>query len=486
MFKKLGLLCFASAMATSAWAQPISELLEQAAYQEEAVGDLQSAAELYEKVVATHQSDRAAAAKALYRLSVCYKRLGLHDQSRDALNTLVKEYPQQTLYTTKAQQDLRDADSLGLTLDAVPWQDGETLRYALKGHGGASLGLLEYTATNRVDASQSLWDIEAYTVLALTDHQMYLHIEAEEKGFTPQRSRVEGNQVGMHATSYSESAIAASTNGQGTGKSIPTEGSVFDNEQVLHLLRRLPLKEGYQTKLTVFENVSKSVSIGDLKVEGVQHVKVAAGSFDTYKVNLQFSGGNHPAPKVTFWIAKDEARQVVKFENQFFMAELMNFGSERVVSRQSYSLKEAQLSLQAPEGWRFFDVESPSPHYDAYLYAIPPEMGAWALFITKFMDTASVPDMNIEQVVAGDLQAIKGFLKGYTLRDNNPFDRDKAVLPARSFIGDYIHNDQNMVEYRTYLLGKKGIYWFVFRVEAEKFDKYRPQFDALIDSFEAV
>ena len=158
---------------------------------------------------------------------------------------------------------------------------------------------------------------------------------------------------------------------------------------------------------------------------------------------------------------------------------------DTVMAPNSYQLEQAQLSMEAPEGWRLFDAGSPSPHYDAYLYAVPPEMGAWALFITKLMDTASMPGLNVEEVVAGDLQAIKGFLKDYKLRDNNPYDRDTASLPAQSFIGDYVHNDQNMVEYRTYLLGKKGIYWFVFRVEAEKFDQYLPQFDALIDSFEA-
>lgn len=481
MFKKMALICVASAIMTSAWAQPISELLEQAAYQEETVGDLQAAAKLYEEIVESHKADRALAAKALYRLSVCYQRLGLHDQSRDVLQTLVQEYPQQTLYTTKARQDLGAMDSVDLTLQAAPWQDGETVQYTLKGNGGASLGLLEFTVNNRMAEGQSLWDIEAYTVLPLLDNQIFRHVEATDNGFRPRYIRLEGNQIGQHSASYSEGAIKLSTNGQSTGKPIVTEGTVFDNEQMLHLLRRLPLQEGYQTQLNVFENLSKSMIPANLRVKRSQRIDVAAGSFDTYEVHL-----DNPSQEATFWVAKNAARQVVKFENRFFTAELANIRNEHMAGPQSYSLEQAQLSLQAPEGWRLFDAGSPSPHYDTYLYAVPPEMSAWALFITKFMDTEAIPDLNIERVVSGDLQAIKGFLKGYRLRDNSPYNRDTASLPAKSFIGDYVQNGQNMVEYRTYLLGKQGIYWFVFRIETEKFDQYRSQFDALVDSFEAL
>ncbi len=481
MLKKMALICVASAMMTSAWAQPVSELLEQAAYQEETVGDLQAAAKLYEAVAESHKADRALAAKALYRLSVCYQRLGLHDQSRDVLQTLVREYPQQTLYTAKALQDLGTVDRVDLILQAAPWQDGETVQYILKGNGGASLGLLEFTVNNRMEEGQSLWDIEAYTVLPMLDNQIFRHVEATDEGFRPRYIRLEGNQVGKHSASYGEGTINLSTNGQSTGKPIVTEGAVFDNEQMLYLLRRLPLKEGYQIQLNVFENLSKSMISADLKVKGSQLIDVPAGSFDTYEVHL-----DNPSQEATFWVAKDAARQVVKFENRFFTAELADIRNEHGAGSQLYSLEQAQLSLKAPEGWRLFDAGSPSPHYDSYLYALPPEMGAWALFITKFMDTEAIPDLNIERVVAGDLQAIKGFLKGYKLRDNSPYYRDSVSLPAQSFIGDYVQNGQNMVEYRTYLLGKKGIYWFVFRVEAEKFEHYRPQFDALVDSFEAI
>lgn len=481
MLKKIALICVTSAMISSAWAHsPVSELLEQAAYQEETVGDLQAAAKLYEQIAQSHKADRAVAAEALYRLSICYTRMGLHGQSKDILKTLIQDYPQQTHYTRRALQALEMMDRVDLTLQDTPWEDGETIQYTLKGNGGASLGLMDFTARSRIEAGQSLWDLESYTVLPMLDNQIFRSIEATDTGFKPRHIRLEGNQVGKHSAIYRNHSISLSTNGQRSDKPISTQGAVFDNEQMIHLLRRLPLKEGYQTRLNVFENLSKTMLAGDLKVKGSQQLDVPAGHFDTFEVSL-----STPSQQASFWIAKGGTRQVVKFENQFFTAELADVRNEHLAPAASFTLEQAQLSMEAPQGWRLFDAGSPSPHYDSYVYAIPPEMGAWALFITKFMDTESIPDLNIERVVAGDLQAIKGFLKEYKLRDNSPYTRDTVNLPAQSFVGDYLHNGQAMVEYRTYLLGTKGIYWFVFRVEAEKFDQYRPQFDALVDSFEA-
>ncbi|MCF7955909.1 MAG: tetratricopeptide repeat protein, partial [Phycisphaerae bacterium] len=40
-----------------------------------------------------------------------------------------------------------------------------------------------------------------------------------------------------------------------------------------------------------------------------------------------------------------------------------------------------------------------------------------------------------------------------------------------------------MVEYRAYIKSHAMVYWFVFRVEKDKFDEFKPQYDSIINSF---
>ncbi len=59
-------------------------------------------------------------------------------------------------------------------------------------------------------------------------------------------------------------------------------------------------------------------------------------------------------------------------------------------------------------------------------------------------------------------------------------------MSATGFEADYEDKDTTMVEYRTYILGKSIVYWFVFRVEKDKFKDYKPQFDLIVTSFQKI
>jgi len=80
-------------------------LLRAAIQKEEVDGDLQSAIDLYGKIVADHGGNRAVAAKALLRLGGCYEKLG-QGQARKTYQQLVADYPEQQQEVSAARQRL--------------------------------------------------------------------------------------------------------------------------------------------------------------------------------------------------------------------------------------------------------------------------------------------------------------------------------------------------------------------------------------------
>ncbi|MEA4882723.1 MAG: hypothetical protein VB144_03495 [Clostridia bacterium] len=82
----------------------------------------------------------------------------------------------------------------------------------------------------------------------------------------------------------------------------------FDNEQMVMVLRALPLAMGF--KATLNDIITRAASKDTVEVEVVKKetVDVSAGSFEAWAVQFRGTGQ-------TAWIAVDPQRQLVKYEN---------------------------------------------------------------------------------------------------------------------------------------------------------------------------
>lgn len=140
--------------------------------------------------------------------------------------------------------------------------------------------------------------------------------------------------------------------------------------------------------------------------------------------------------------------------------------------------QELGISLTAPAGWYLYKNPSPGA-YKFMLQMMPPELQAWALFTGG--EAGPLP-MSVRQIAEGDVEVLKGYFKGYTVRAGSWQDLKVSRIPAVSYIADYQHKGKDMVEYRTYILGKSIVYWFVFRIEKDLFELSRPQLDLVINS----
>jgi hypothetical protein len=91
--------------------------------------------------------------------------------------------------------------------------------------------------------------------------------------------------------------------------SLDAAGELFDDGSTAHQsLAVLPLADGYTTAYRTFDVLSQKVQVAHLKVLGSEPVTVAAGTFDTYKVEVTLEDGM----KMTTWITKEQPRKMAK------------------------------------------------------------------------------------------------------------------------------------------------------------------------------
>lgn len=105
----------------------------------------------------------------------------------------------------------------------------------------------------------------------------------------------------------------ASMNDQTKAVNADLTGPVFADGAGAHFsIAALPLAEGYATTYRKFDIQKQKENTVDLKVTGVEKVTVAAGTFDSYKVEVTPADGS--AGKSTIWVDK-ESRKPVKLSS---------------------------------------------------------------------------------------------------------------------------------------------------------------------------
>lgn len=82
------------------------EKLERGVFLEETAGRVTEAAAIYSQIIKESQGARPVAAEAMYRLGTCSVRQGNKAKATDTLERMVREYPEQTKFVTKAREQL--------------------------------------------------------------------------------------------------------------------------------------------------------------------------------------------------------------------------------------------------------------------------------------------------------------------------------------------------------------------------------------------
>jgi hypothetical protein len=455
-------------VASSAYAASVSELLEQGIYSEETKGDIDGALKFYQQVVSEAKGSQTLAAQAQYRLGVCYYKKKNYTEATAAFEKLVKDYPDQKALVALARNYLDGAN----ILQPAPWVDGEQLRLDIKLAAGLKIGTVSYTINAGEVNGTKTWRTSARMFAGA---QSFSQVDVEANTFKPIHGRWMHTLLGDVETDYSGDRAEMKTKGKEGTKNIELEGTVFDNEEAVQLMRRLPLEVGYKTDFRFFSSLGGGTTI-PLKAEVLaqEKVTVPAGTFDCYKVELSI--------RQTFWYSADSHRYLVKFEAGGVMAELVSVLQRKPGQPVSYEDPVQHFSMTAPENWLFDRHESPDGK--PTLIILHPEAVSTGTLTVRNVNTLKEESQkSVRAWATHQSEAAAKTLKNWKVRPESWKDLKVAGQSAVSVVGDFVEGQEKKVAYGVFAFVNGNAVEFSFNAPAADLDALLPKFEAMVASY---
>ena len=447
-----------------------SELMEKGVYSEETKGDLDAAMQFYRQVIAEADAGQALGAQAQFRLAMCYDKKGDRAAATAACEKLIRDYPGQKELVTRASEYLTD----GAALLAAPWSDGEELQFDLRLPTGFKIGFGRYTVKAGEIDGHKTW---RFGSLIFANAPTWSQLDVEAGSMKPIHDVWKNRMLGAMETSYSPGRADLKVKGNGQSKAIDLTGIVYDNDECLQLMRRLPLAPGYSTTVSLFVAMAGGVVVPvQLSVSGPEKVHVPAGDFNCYKVDLNI--------KQTLWYAADAHRYLVKFEAGGMVAELTSARSGG--AGQPVHVKEPTLgySVTAPTGWLVNHVDNLDDAKRPTLLVVDPDgISVTFVKVEPLKDFDAAPQASVRAFAEHQIGENKKYVKEFTVRADSWKETTVAGSPAVSIVADHVKNNVRsaMLGVFSFVDGNAvDISCFVSPEDAESF---RPELEALVASF---
>lgn len=454
---------------TAAGDESPSELLEKGIYTEQTVGDLDAAMAIYRQIIAEEKENRPFAARAQLRLGLCQLKKGDKAEATKTFEDLVERFPDQKDEVAQAREHLEPA----LTLDPVPWADGEVLVMAFKLGGGEEIGRSIYFA-NLIDLDgRKVWRVGNRVSFAVGTSQTVSRVDVDYETFRPIQSSWDIAVMGRFDATYAPAEVtitSTTTQGQTSVRKIPLDKVVYDNEQCVHLFRRLPWAVGDKVTVPVFVTMTGSQLPLGVEVTRQEKIKVPAGEFECFR--LELSVGQ------TFWFSTDAKRYLVKYEAGGVSAELA-----AVDPPTPNEIDDAELgfSLAMPAGWYFFKCPRLQKPDKAVVEILEPDARAFIMLTVRKLDDLK-PEEKASARAAADagLPDLKKRFKEFTVREDAWTTLEVSGHPAECFTADYVHVGRKMVAYGVCILGESTTATLLVTIGADEFDAFKKTIDPVI------
>jgi tetratricopeptide (TPR) repeat protein len=304
--RRIGLvLLFALGIRSGLSAQDPSILLEKGIYAEETLGNLSDAIGIYQQVVLADTASRATSVLALFRLGMCYQKSGRADQAQATFAKLLKQFPEQQGLIAQ----IPGISNGPVALRPAPWTDREVLQFLIRFKRGNQIGTLTYKFESAVDSGKMAWNVQSIQ----NGGTQYTSVLIDAATFLPLSSVVdEGATNRNYQAKYGSRQIDLVISGSSSKqKTFQLNRTTYDEQQLIQILRCLPLQEGYQIAIPTFSsNHNNALVDAQIAVVAREIITVPAGTFNCYKTIL--TRGNQ-SPSSTYWISADSHSYVVKF-----------------------------------------------------------------------------------------------------------------------------------------------------------------------------
>lgn len=473
------LLCMSAA---PAWAKSTSELLEQAIYAEETVGNLHAAIKLYGQVIKEADAYGADAANALYRQSICYQRLGQLEKSTETLNKLIASYPNQSEIVAKAKASLGKLSAQMIALEPAPWQDGEVLMYSLLSPSGANLAGMTTSINASQHEGEAVWHFEKYIA---GPNRWYRSVIASQEDFFPIKGSSVHSKLGNANVTFEENQITTIFKmGKKSEQITKISKLVYDNEQAQHLVRRLPLAPGYSVTVTVYEPLFNSISDVKISVEGKETLDVPAGSYDCFKLKLAVSKDGAHLDDQFIWVADNSSRYTVKFhtsEATIVLDRIKQMNSEGPIL---YDFPEHRLSFKTKRDRRVIDISYADDSVAFVLALLNPKFRA-----SKIVLVVIEPGMDPERLMIPEnkkkyhIRGLQRKGKEFSLRPD-PVATPKVMgQPTVMYVADIKAGKKEMVESRIYFKIGERLCYFAISSKKAMFEKTFAELEGILENF---
>ena len=457
----------------AARAESASELLEKGIYTEQTVGDLDAAMKIYKKIIADEKENRPFAARAQLRLGECQLKKGDKAEATKTFEDLLKRFPDQKETVAKARKHVDDRGEL--KLKPVPWADGEIFEMVFKLGGGMEIGTIIYSAETKKIDGKRVWLLRGRRFMLGGTNQGISRVEADQVTFRPIRSQFYLSVMGHFDADYTPDkvTIASKTRGTSRVRKVKLNKVVYDNEQGMHLFRRLPFDVGYKSSVPIFATFGGGELDLGLEVTKKEKVEVPVGEFECFRVELDIGQ--------IFWFSTDERRYPVKIEAGGIIMELA-----KIQPSEPNQYHDAKLgfSLVAKPDWYFYRNPEQQKANKAVVSILDPDAIAVTTLTVRKLDDLK-PDEKASARAFADtrLPEFKKGLKEFTVRANSWVPCEIANRPAVRFVADYTDTGKKMVGYGTCVLGESTGATFFVKVSAEEFEAFGKKIDPIIDGF---
>ena len=209
--------------------------------------------------------------------------------------------------------DIKPGTGLGLL--EVPWNDGDSFTLALTTQTGVDVGEMRYDFSKESSNGVKCWKIRGTTTLSIGTTAQETIVYADMDDFLPVRSITDSpGALGKIEASYEGDNVIITVDDK-EPQSFPKDAIAFDNEQIMVMLRRLPLNDAYTKEFNIFSPVNAKVIKCKVEVVGSDTVNVPTGSYDCYNVELSCFSEGSMLLKHNIWVSKDKFRHIVKYDS---------------------------------------------------------------------------------------------------------------------------------------------------------------------------
>lgn len=459
---------------------------------EETEGDIETAISRYQQLLENSKTideltneDEETISRINYQMGLCYLKQGNKEKAKEQLKLLLTDYNCHNTVVNQARNLLMEINpefataSKEINLLTAPWGKYEQMRHKMYAQNGGEIGLLIYEINNVNENGVPVSKITTSEMIPYGLFPKETGVTVHQESFKPIKSFTHHGPDNKWIAEYTKNKVIYTSliNGKSSKNETKVELPVFDNEETLYLIRRLPLKVGYRDSAMVFSNYNGMSVKGELYIDTIEDISTEYGTLNCYRANVTSSMQGTQNFKQTVWISTDSKRLIAKIITGATTLKLVSVNSSKSQAETILD-KNMDITISLPKGYHSYNSLSTGIFDAVYQIYSPKTMAFGMLWGIEPKNGKSDNDFVDNQV-----KEFSKRWKKFKIQRNTTINTTINGIKAIQFLADVQYNEKtpdNQVEYCTYLFTENRVHCLFFRTTKEHFPNDKSNFDKVI------